>query len=842
MRKHVILFVSALLCAASVANAIPAPRDPIPYTQPDGTVIMIVKHGDEWNHWVSDRSGNMLVMDEKGFFRQATAQQKAAQQAASRAAVEKRFKINELRKASAAASGDMTHGARRIPVVLLEFTDKSFSSAYSTNDPKTAFSNLLNQAGYSTNDGKGSVKDYYEQNSMGQFSPSFDVYGPVPVNSGYATYGANNSNGDDKQPELAFYEACQKLDNEIDFSQYDYDGDGDVDMILFYYAGYGEADYTDSKTIWPHQYHMMYSALSQVAGNSFDGKRVNRYFCTSELQYNYGDPRMAGIGTTCHEFAHSLGLPDFYDTNYSTDGSATATSSYDVMCDGAYNSTQTCPPYFNAEERVLLGWMDRIPDFPATGSVTINPIAGNVAFKSPTATDGEYFVYECRVKQDWDSSIPAAGLVVYHVDKSKTRHVTVYSSYSFTPYNLWTNWDYANAVNCNGSHPCFYIVPAANTSSTSYYGSAFAFGTGTYTTYNPKDWDGKNTLYTFSNIRYANNVVTLTVNRGQSSISGKVTDARGNAVGGASVEIASGVNNGTISVTTGSDGTYSSSLATLQGSTFTVTASADGYYSAVKTVTAGSSDVTADLVLRDLVDGGVNGIHKFDDMAENVYVDGFGAGEDIMTAVGFYPEELAPYVGRQIKSVSFAFYSGTFDSVHLVVDFGLSRALTLKVPGAKSNEWNTVDVTQYNLTIPSGKDCYFGYAVKNPSEGPILFDESPSNGGGLFYADYNLTLSNWIELEECNLLVSVELVPLEDEYIPFNTIDNPGNGVYNAGDTFTFRLNESTVRKPTAVSWFVDDDPVTDGGFVMARGKHLIEARITENGKTKSVQLEIEAK
>ena len=834
MRKHFILLVSALLCAASAAFAVPAKPGKITVTQPDGSTIVILKKGDEWNHWVTDEKGNLLVEDSNGFLRPATAEQKATQMAAGRASIDNRFKLNDMRKASAASSYDMTHGERRIPVVLLEFQDTKFT----TNNVKNAFNNLLNQQNYG---GKGSVRDYYLDNSMNAFSPQFDVYGPVTVNSDYAYYGTN-SGGNDKQPELAFYEACQEADNDIDFSQYDYDGDGDVDMILFYYAGYGEADYYDSKTIWPHQHYFMFSGHSQVATNSFDGKRVNRYFCTSELQ---GTGSFAGIGTTCHEFAHSLGLPDFYDSNYNEygDGTAGATYKYDIMCDGPYNDNQSRPPFMNAEERVMLGWMDAIPDIPASGSITIPSVDNNIAYKSPTATEGEYFIYECRSGKDWDSYV-TGGLLVYHVDKSKTRLVSVYNYYEYTPYYYWNNWDTLNAINCNGSHPCFYIVPAGNQNSYYYTGSSFVFGTSNnYRSYTPVDWDGNNTLYSFSNITFSNYQVTMNVTRKAAAISGSVKDPRGNAVEGATVSIVPvSDSNSSASTTTAGDGTFNFDLSSFTGATFTVTASADGFYPAVKTVSAGESATNVELVLRDLVDGGVNGIHKFDDLAENIYVDGFGAGVDVMAAVSFYPEEMAPYEGRQIKSVSFAYYSATCDAVHLIVDFGTHRALTLKVPNPKSNQWNTIDVTQHNLIIPSGKDCYFGYAIKNPSEGPLLFDDAEGTQGGLFYADYNLTFSNWYELNGCNLLVSVELVPLEDEYIPFNTIDNPGNGVYNAGDTFLFRLNESTVRKPTAVSWFVDDDPVTDGGFVMAKGKHLIEARITENGKTKSVQLEIEAK
>ena len=80
----------------------------------------------------------------------------------------------------------MTHGPRRIPVILVAFTDVD----YSISDPRNKFDALLNQNGYSYNGGTGSVQDYYYDNSHGEFQPIFDVYGPVTLSHPMAYYGA----------------------------------------------------------------------------------------------------------------------------------------------------------------------------------------------------------------------------------------------------------------------------------------------------------------------------------------------------------------------------------------------------------------------------------------------------------------------------------------------------------------------------------------------------------------------------------------------------------------------------------------------------------------------------
>ena len=138
----------------------------------------------------------------------------------------------------------------------------------------------------------------------------------------------------------------------------------------------------------------------------FDGLGLDAYFCTSELKGSQGT-NMCGIGTTCHEFGHSLGLPDFYDTNYEENGSCSALSSFSTMCSGSYNNDGRTPPYFNAEERVYLGWMidSDIQDLPA-GEISFGSVKDDIAYRSYTDVEGEYFLYECRDGSGWDAPLP----------------------------------------------------------------------------------------------------------------------------------------------------------------------------------------------------------------------------------------------------------------------------------------------------------------------------------------------------------------------------------------------------------------------------------------------------
>ena len=451
MRKCILL-VAALLCGFQLALAVPARPGKYTLTQPDGTKIIVSRHGDEWNHFPVDAFGRMLRRDADGFFR-------SIPEAEASRMLEKAGARRMQRRAAQAARAQehIASGRKHFPVILVEFDDVPFSQV----DPNLAFTRLLNEEGYSEYGGTGSARDYFYDNSHGLFEPVFDVFGPFKLSGNKKYYGANDDDGNDKHPVQALVEGCRGLDGQIDFSQYDADGDGVVDLVFMYYAGYGEADSSDPDTIWPHQRELHRTGTSLT----LDGVSIDAYACTNELNGvgAYQD-LLCGIGTTCHEFSHALGLPDFYDTDYNRfNGFAAGLFNYSLMGGGCHNNDDRTPPYFNVEERILLGWLDRddaLLDIERTGPVTLTPVRDGIARRTLTDTEGEYFLYECRDLSGWDRYIPAPGLIVYHVDRSsRTVHIL---GGEYPASTLWNYWRVTNSINENGSHPCFYVVPAAD--------------------------------------------------------------------------------------------------------------------------------------------------------------------------------------------------------------------------------------------------------------------------------------------------------------------------------------------------------------------------------------------
>lgn len=508
--------LAAGLCLG--AAAIPARREAVPYVLPDGTTILIRNHGDEFCHYTTDLNGNVIELGSDGFFHPGKRPSKPERMLS---AARRRAAAQERKKTRTRAEADdfpMTHGARRIPVLLVNFSDKSFI----IDNPRESFDNLLNQEGYSAHGGTGSVRDFYLDNSHGAFDPSFDVYGPFTLPSKMSTYGPNDDAA------LAIFQAATGLDDEIDFSRYDSDGDGNVDMLLLYYAGLNQASNSfNNNLIWPHQWLMDYSDNSQVAGNRFDGVHISKYFCTSELKGSSATNKnnMDGIGTTCHEFAHSLGLPDFYDTDYDeANDEAGAVYAFSTMCDGAYNNDGCTPPWFTIEERMMLGWADAPAFLPESGDVTLGPVSDNLAYRSATSMENEYFVYECRDGKGWDAPLPT-GLVVYHIDKSdRTIQISVpndwggYYSVNITPSELWSDWESYNCINENAAHPCYYVIPSTDQTrleiSWDLSGSPEKIifpGSGNTTEYTPKDWNGTDAPFTLENIRFDGERVRFTL-------------------------------------------------------------------------------------------------------------------------------------------------------------------------------------------------------------------------------------------------------------------------------------------------------------------------------------------
>ena len=444
---NVLLLLS--LAVPTVVYAIPATPKPVKYRQPNGMVVTLYLHGSEQNHYATDGKGYPVEMAHDGYYYYIgidgkatdavltsleTASQKAHTSGISQANPDDVLKVYLGKRPVAVGRGICSGqkspalGKRKCPVLLVEFPDIKF-----THGTKERFHDMLNKHGYDYDDATGSCVDYFKDNSNGQFEPEFDVFGPVTLSNQSSYYGQNDANGNEWNLGYMVKEACQMLDSEVDFSQYDHDGDGVLDYVYIYYAGHGENDTGITSLIWPQSWYMSSTPAGEL---KIDGVTVNKFATSNELQAN---GRFVGIGTFVHEFSHVLGLPDLYATTYTN---AFTPGEWSVLAHGPYNNDGRTPPNYSAYERSELGWL-QLKELDTPEDITLQTIDKNVGYRISTEKSNEYYVFENRQCEGWDKYIPGHGMLVWHIDYNETR---------------WAN----NLVNTNAKHQYVDIVEADN--------------------------------------------------------------------------------------------------------------------------------------------------------------------------------------------------------------------------------------------------------------------------------------------------------------------------------------------------------------------------------------------
>ena len=746
--KKLFLAVTLLLAGAAAAWAVPAYPGPVTRTQPDGSTLKVRLHGDESRHWTTTEDGRLLVRTEDGFLREALATRS--------------FIPTGLpsRRQAPAPSRVITQGSKNFIVLLIEFSDVKFTH---TN---AEFDQLLNSDGYN---GTGSVRDYYLDQSDGQLNPHWDVFGPITVSGTMADYGANDDEDADVNPDGLLAEACKLWDSKIDFSKYDNDGDGYVDNVYYFYAGYGEAHGAEENTIWPHAWGL-YGNYQTV----FDGVTVFSYACGSELMgaSSRDGTAMDGIGTFCHEFGHVLGLPDFYDTDYSDNGSAKYTpGAFSLMDSGCYNNNSCSPPNLGAVELDMLGWMTLPDPVSSDGSHYFSPVADNSCAVIPTGTDGETFLLEYRDGTGWDSYITyggtvAKGILIYQIDRSKTR---VGSS------TARSYWDNGYNINCYASHPCYRIIPAQTGNNYSKW--PFAGVSGVYK-YTPVAWNGTSNGMALSEMSVGS-TASFTVTTDYSRyVSGTVTGSDGKAVSGVTVTLSDPQSSAapasrklsraprreaSVTVTTGSDGSYSLTVPDGAGTALVITAEKSGYIPKSVSITLTAGEAKVDFTLYTAAEGEPSDLIKYDPESD-MYIVGYQDVTnypDVVAAVHFDAEELYDFAGAEFSTISFLANCSSVTAAKVFVFFDSELVLEQNTSLA-NKKMTTVDVSDAGLAIPSGKGIYIGYALKGTDNGsPIVVDDSDADGVSNFAGtSYDLDPSEWEQLgpELGNVVISARVV------------------------------------------------------------------------------------
>ena len=457
MKKYIICvwFLLLFVNVCQDIQAVPAYPYPVEIRQPDGSLLTVRLRGDEYHHFVETEDGHLITKDLKGFFNYATLDSEGkpidtkikANNKSNRSYSEKSFvsrlqspasnvALNQQMRAKRPQLSEISSqnrvyprsGSPRSLIILINFADLTFV----TPNPQQAFKAMLNERGYSANGGTGSARDYFLDNSMGKFSPDFDVVGPYTLPRGYAYYGKNDKSGMDSIPFQMIADACTAAHQAgISFSVYDADNDDIVDNVFVYFAGHNEAEWAGNNTVWPHRWGIYPTSIfgnrdgnytGTVESVTFDGKRVEDYACTSELRGRTGTS-MAGIGTFTHEFGHVIGLADMYATN---GASHHTLSDWNIMDGGAYLNNGRTPPAYNSFERFKLGYLTPsllnrprnaiLRPLTSDNEAYLVSQTNNHNLLGDNPNPKEFFLFENRQKTGWDKYLPGHGMLIYRIN------------------------------------------------------------------------------------------------------------------------------------------------------------------------------------------------------------------------------------------------------------------------------------------------------------------------------------------------------------------------------------------------------------------------------------------
>lgn len=386
----------------------------------DGTEVMAELVGDEICHYWLSADGKGYIWDAaKGYYTLIDVE------AANSQANAKRQMANARRMAKAQKAQNLFTGEKRGLIILVEFPKRTATNTpavqFKTENARDFYDRVANEENFSDSLGfTESLYDYFYAQSSGQFKFKFDVVGPYKLGNAYNYYGANSNGMQDVHLGKFVYDACRKADDDVDFSNYDWDGDGKVDQVFILYAGQGENVNTDNTDlIWPQE-GSLNSVGSDQTPFTLDGVTIDTYACSCELGK---DSVVDGIGTMCHEFSHCFGLPDMYDRGsaFTQRELKYGTYVWDLMNNGNYLNGGYTPAGYTAYERMFAGWKQPIVLDKDADIENMKPLSedGETYIIYNDNYKDEYFLLENRQQTGCDAALYGSGLMITHVDFSQ---------------------------------------------------------------------------------------------------------------------------------------------------------------------------------------------------------------------------------------------------------------------------------------------------------------------------------------------------------------------------------------------------------------------------------------
>ncbi len=302
-------------------------------------------------------------------------------------------------------AGQNISGDYRALVILVHFSDHPSQVSSSFYD------DLVFGASGST------VRDYYDEVSYGQLDivsvdlPSTLGWRSAPETYSYYVNGQNGTGSYPNNSQKLVEDLVDQVDSEVDFSEYDNDGDGLVDCLMIVHSGSGAEFSGSNDDIWSHEWG--------IAPRYRDGVAISTFTVQPEFWSQPGDMT---IGVFCHELGHGLGLPDLYDTDYSSNG----IGKWGLMAYGSWLGPRgmgSSPAHPMAWSKAQMGFISPTNVTSNRANQVVADVESNAsAYRLWYAGDDsdEYFLIANRQKIGYDSYLPGSGLLIWHIDEAKS--------------------------------------------------------------------------------------------------------------------------------------------------------------------------------------------------------------------------------------------------------------------------------------------------------------------------------------------------------------------------------------------------------------------------------------
>jgi len=289
-------------------------------------------------------------------------------------------------------------GDYKLIVILVEFTDIKHETS------RDVIHNLVFTK----------MNKYWRDVSYNQFNVIGDTVGWFNLGHDEVYYGKSTDPKDprvDEKDHELIQDAC-KLASSVDFTQYQ-----DI-MVVF--AGHGQESDPKNNTdlIWPHGWW-------DWSGISCGGREFKRGGYAGEVVYERLD-----LGTITHEFGHTIGLPDLYNTDPDAPDYWKTGIDYvglwSLMASGSWggpNYEASDPVGLEAWSRIKLGWLSSV-SVPLTADGFVQPLNGLQEATGPRAlkvrtTGSGYYLFEARARVGLDEYLPNTGVLITRIDESK---------------------------------------------------------------------------------------------------------------------------------------------------------------------------------------------------------------------------------------------------------------------------------------------------------------------------------------------------------------------------------------------------------------------------------------